>query len=206
MNIVFQNENFVIIDKPAQMLSVPGRFKDDDRPVAGLLLQEQIHQQVFPVHRLDFEVSGILVFAVSASAHSQANKWFENKGVSKIYQAYTEGNPPVDKKFEWKSILLRGKKRAYESPHGKNSVTFAEFLKTDSMGLAWKLEPVTGRSHQLRYECAKHGYPILGDALYGSQKSWQDKGIALRAQSIQFPADALKFGLPETIAVDGLFK
>jgi tRNA pseudouridine32 synthase/23S rRNA pseudouridine746 synthase len=205
MKIIFQNENFIVIDKPAEVLSVPARFKEDDRPVAGLLLQEELGQQVFPVHRLDFEVSGILVFALAAQAHTVANKWFENKQIQKIYQAYTEGEPPSKNQFEWKSILLRGKKRAFESPHGKNSLTKAEFLKSDSKGLAWNLEPVTGRSHQLRYECAKHGFPILGDKLYGSQKPWTDVGIALRASSIFFPGEAVKFGLPESIVLPGLF-
>jgi tRNA pseudouridine32 synthase/23S rRNA pseudouridine746 synthase len=205
MKIVFQNENFVIIDKPAEVLSVPGRFKEDDRPVAGLLLQEQIGQRIFPVHRLDFEVSGILVFALNPQAHTNANKWFENKGVTKIYQAYTEGVPPKDQIFEWKSILLRGKKRVFESPHGKSSLTHAEFVSSDDIGLAWILKPITGRSHQLRYECSKHGFPIVGDTLYGSQKSWRDKGIALRAQVIQFPLEAAKFGLPESLSVTGLF-
>jgi tRNA pseudouridine32 synthase/23S rRNA pseudouridine746 synthase len=64
--------------------------------------------------------------------------------------------------------------------------------------LKWKLEPITGRSHQLRFEMAKHGFPIDGDALYGSKREYPRPGIALRASEIHFnqvPSKEL-MGLP----------
>lgn len=203
MKILFQNQHFVILDKPANMLSVPGRFADDERPVVGSLLQQQLQTQVFPVHRLDFEVSGILLFALSAAAHSAANQWFEKKTVKKIYQALSAGTEPSEKKMQWKSKLLRGKKRTFESPAGKSALTLATFQKKTSQGLFWYLEPVTGRSHQLRYEMAKHLFPIHGDTLYGSQQTWP-QGIALRACQIEFPPEAMKWDLPEQWTIPGL--
>lgn len=209
MRIVFENEHFVVIDKPSGVLSVPGRFGDKDpRPVAGLFLQEQLKTQIFPVHRLDYEVSGLLLFAKTKQAHAAANLWFENKKIKKVYSALTEGSPILDSKkieigdrFEWKSRILRGKKRAYESPYGKPSLTIAEFVGLeafdDKQALLWRLEPVTGRSHQLRYDLTRHGFPIIGDVLYGSHHSLGQDKILLTSVALIFPSQELaKWSLP----------
>ena len=88
--------------------------------------------------------------------------------------------------MEWKCRLLRGKKRSYESPQGKDSVTLATYLGMREVFQKWDLNPVTGRSHQLRYEMSRHGYPIVGDALYGSKEESTGDAIALRAYRIDF--------------------
>jgi tRNA pseudouridine32 synthase / 23S rRNA pseudouridine746 synthase len=196
----------VIINKEAGVLSVPSRMPDSDpRPVAGRFLQDQLGIQIFPVHRIDFEVSGILMFAKTKQAHTVANSWFENKLVKKTYRALTTGEVPQAKEFEWKSKILRGKKRAYESPVGKMSITLAKCLGTQegSKYLRWELNPVTGRSHQLRFDLARHGFPIVGDGLYGSLAEFTAKdAIALHAQSILFPEVAKEWGLPQSLVID----
>jgi tRNA pseudouridine32 synthase/23S rRNA pseudouridine746 synthase len=206
MQIIFDNNSFVIINKKAGVLSVPSRMgANDPRPVAGLLLQEQLGIQIFPVHRIDFEVSGILVFAKTKQAHALANSWFENKQVKKTYCALTSGQVPQAKEFEWKSKILRGKKRAYESPVGKVSVTRAKYLGSQkgSNYLRWELNPVTGRAHQLRFDLSRHGFPIVGDSLYGSLMDFTAKdAIALHAQSILFPEGAKDCGLPPSLVID----
>lgn len=209
MKIVFENEHFVVIDKPSGVLSVPGRFGDKDpRPVAGLLLQEQLKTQIFPVHRLDYEVSGLLLFAKTKQAHAVANSWFENKKIKKVYSALTEGVPSLDSKkievgdrFQWKCKILRGKKRSYESPHGKLSLTIAEFVGVETyeniQALRWRLEPVTGRSHQLRYDLSRHGFPIIGDILYGSHHPLDQEKILLASVELIFPSlELAKWSLP----------
>lgn len=188
--ILFQNERLVVVEKPALMLSVPGRFQEDERPILGRLLEEQTQRRIWPVHRLDYEVSGVMIFAFEPHAHKILNRSFETHEVHKTYQAWApvHENSPRHR-TEWKSRLLRGKKRSYESPHGDLAVTFA-FCHEPQLGETpwgrWELEPRTGRSHQLRVEMAKHGSPIAGDQLYGSQVSWSC-GIALRAVSLEFP-------------------
>ena len=99
--------------------------------------------------------------------------------------------------LEWRSQLLRGKKRAYEAPYGKDSLTLAEMVNTVPGGWEWRLNPVTGRAHQLRFELFKRGIPIWGDSLYGSQVDWPE-GIALRSVQIEMPGEfAEKWKLPE---------
>lgn len=203
MKTYFENEHFIVVAKPAGVLTTPARFADKDpRPVLGLILQEKLKQQIFPVHRLDFEVSGLVLFAKNSQAHAAGNAWFEKKQIQKIYEAYSEGqcDYQLGEKLEWTSKLLRGKKRAYESPVGKQSFTKAQFLGVKAQLLHWYLEPVTGRSHQLRYELAKHNFSILGDKLYGSQKPYKENEIALRAIKILFSEEAQsKWGLPDQL-------
>lgn len=215
MKIIFQNEFFVMIDKNSGYLSVPSRFPDrDQRLVAGIELEKQLGQKVFPVHRLDCEVSGILMFALQAEAHKEANSIFEKHQVQKTYQALTSAQagiqiPEIGKMFTWKAKVLRGKKRSYESPHGKLSVTEAIFqgLHNEKGQYRWTLKPITGRSHQLRFDLSRHGFPIIGDVLYGGNDIGKPEEIQLRACEIEFSNDDFceKWKLPKQLKVVGLF-
>ncbi len=212
MNFLFQNEHFVAVDKPSGWLTTPARFGDKDpRPVLGLKLQQQLGQQVFPVHRLDFEVSGLVLYALSAKAHSEANTLFEHKKVQKTYQARSElkgvAKPSVGETFQWKSRILRGKKRAYESPQGKPSLTKATFLGEKNSFLHWTLQPVTGRSHQLRFDLSRHGFPIVGDVLYGANPGSAANQIDLRAVQIEFEEASFceRWKLPLKLKAEPLF-
>lgn len=197
LSVIFQNEHFIILDKPSGVLSTPARDAKDSRFVLGRELEVQLARQVYPVHRLDFEVSGIIMYALNAEAHKVANLWFENRKVHKTYRAYTKSsqlselqNLTPGSEFEWHCLLLRGKKRTYESPVGKKSLTLARLIEINGKGyLGWDLKPVTGRSHQLRYEMYRHGMPILGDTLYGSDLHLSENQIALRAYRIEFDLD-----------------
>ena len=122
VDIIFENENFSVFDKPAGWLTIPARFKEDKRPCLSA-------KGLFTVHRLDEEVSGLVIFAKSAAAHRIANLWFEEHTIQKFYEAYTEGEMEKSKKnptrYNWHMKLLRGKKRAYESECGKDCETIA---------------------------------------------------------------------------------
>lgn len=214
MSIVFQNDSFVIIDKESGHLSVPSRFPEQDRRlVCGLELSKQLDRQVFPVHRLDCEVSGILLFALNAQAHSEANQIFEKHQVQKTYQALTslKGGilPTPFEVLTWKAKVLRGKKRSYESPHGKISITEAQFLgpHDSPQSYRWSLKPITGRAHQLRFDLSRKGFPILGDELYGGQSIDQEDKIFLRARELHFSEASFcqKWKLPQKVSVEGLF-
>jgi tRNA pseudouridine32 synthase / 23S rRNA pseudouridine746 synthase len=208
-----ENKDFIAVDKPAGWLSTPSRLGEKDpRHCLGVELQKQLGTQLFPVHRLDEEVSGVMLFARNAQAHKSANLWFESRSVHKTYEALTSGVPDptwdVGQRIEWKSLLLRGKKRAYESPHGKESITIAIWKGEQKGMLTWILQPLTGRPHQIRVELARHGFPILGDELYGSKEKYLDGAIALRAVELDFTRcpEAKQFELPDAIRVQGLTK
>lgn len=217
LKIIWENSFFVALDKPSGWLSVPSRFRDDPRPCAGAVLQLERGAQVWPVHRLDEAVSGILLFAKTAEAHKAANQWFENRQVSKRYQAWTEGaadgtqqGTDLGSWIEWRSRILRGKKRAYESNRGKDAITRACCNGVREWGgaryLEWFLEPLTGRSHQLRFELHRHGFPIAGDTLYGAAGKFAMGGIALRAIRLSFGelSGGERFDMPLVIEATGL--
>ncbi|MBC7419530.1 MAG: RNA pseudouridine synthase [Bdellovibrio sp.] len=219
IKIAFQNKDFVVCDKPAQVLSVPGREKLDVRPCLGLLLQKELKTQIYPVHRLDFEVSGLIMYALSSQAHKVSQRWFEKKEIQKKYVAVTslqkflhwpEGIPTdrrvistdFDQVFNWKTRILRGKKRSFESDQGDWAETKAILKKADKNQIQWQLYPITGRSHQLRLELSRHGFPIHGDELYGSSVKYAKPGIALRAYQIDMLHISDRLGLPQTIEVE----
>ena len=182
IHVLYESASIVIVDKPAGVPTIPDRFGSDC--VQAVLARER-SERLWVVHRLDREVSGVLVFARTAEAHRTLSMAFEDHTVHKTYEALTDGTHAAgDHRFENK--LLRGKKRAYVSPHGKPAITLATCLGPSSQGLRWRLHPVTGRNHQLRVHLAGVGCPIRGDVLYGAVGTWPD-GIALRAVAIDLP-------------------
>lgn len=202
---VFENEHFAVADKPHGWLSTPAREANDPRPCLGRDLQMRVGVQIYPVHRLDFEVSGLVLFAKTTAAHRESQAWFEHGRVEKIYEAFSgTGAAPPEEWCEWRSRIAKGKRRAFEASHGKDSVTRARKTGVDEAWFKWELMPVTGRPHQLRFEMAKHGFPIVGDVLYGGLAQSRTDWIALRAVSLNLSALSERFGLPELLRVDGI--
>jgi tRNA pseudouridine32 synthase/23S rRNA pseudouridine746 synthase len=213
--VVHESGSFLVVDKPSGWLSVPSRQgEEDERPCVGIFLQKESGRRIWPVHRLDLEVSGLLVFALNADAHRAASAWFEGREIRKTYDALVlseevlEHAAPGKGLERWESRLLRGKKRAYEHVAGKPSVTEARRLGpvtiAGSAAERWELHPLTGRAHQLRYEMGRRVGPLWGDALYGSKKDFPRPGIGLRAVRLDFGRIADRLGLPERLEVEGL--
>lgn len=234
--VVFENMDLIAVDKPHGWLTTPAREATDPRPCLGRELQAAVGRQIFPVHRLDFEVSGVVLFAKTKDAHTVAQKWFEDGTILKTYQAFSPAFGDISEWREWrvwKSRIAKGKKRAFEAPHGKDAETRARVIEeifAKGSGVAgtaadrlrssvnlfrWELVPVTGRPHQLRFEMYKHGFSILGDVLYGGKEAkpnadgaaaTRQDWIGLRAVSLNLQqiAPDQRFGLPPVLTVDPL--
>lgn len=222
IKIVFENENFVVCDKPSQVLSTPDRH-GSDRGCLGLELQKKLNIQIYPVHRLDFEVSGLIMYAKNKRAHQISQSWFMDKTVTKKYLALTSlqdfshwpENVQTAREilktepgthFFWKTQIQRGKRRSFESTHGEWAETKAEVESVSDGVIRWNLYPLTGKPHQLRLELSRRGFPILGDVLYGSkvqitQDVWMFGSMALRAVEIDFTALQDRLGLPDQIVL-----
>lgn len=226
IKVIFENANFIACDKPANVLSVPDRFKSD-RPCLGLDLQKQMGLQIFPAHRLDFEVSGLILFAKNSRAHRASQDWFSQKLIQKKYKAlalkqdfshWPEGinaareelKLTTGAEFLWQMKILRGKRRSFESIHGDLAETKAKFSGERGPYNEWDMFPITGRAHQLRLELSRHGFPVAGDKLYGSQVElnesvWPFGGIALRAVEITFNKQICsEFGFPFVLSTSYL--
>ncbi len=190
--ILRDDPQWLAIDKPAGVPTIPDRMGSDS--VHGQL-ERQIGQRLLVVHRLDREVSGLLLFARTASAHRALSMAFEGRQVRKQYEAWCEGLPAWQT-AHFDDTLLRGKKRAYVHPAGKRAITDATVAGPAPSG--WTrldLLPLTGRSHQLRVHLANAGLPIAGDALYGAQTAFLPNEIALRAVALTLAAGVVDSGV-----------
>lgn len=224
LKIVYHTNEVFVLDKPGGVLSVPGRpVGEDSRPILGKILQQELGQQVYPVHRLDFEVSGLILFTTNSETQKILSDGFASRTIQKTYLALSNEQDfshwPKERssdlvktsleptnEYNWHSKIFRGKKRSFVSEQGLEAQTLAKFnkLQTDSL-LHWHLEPKTGRPHQLRLEMSRRGFPILGDKLYGSKQEFFPNEIALRAVKLDFSllskGALAKIGLPTVIEV-----
>lgn len=214
--IVHVSDAVIAVDKPHGWLTIPGRHgAGDPRPVLTRFLDERYGSKIWIVHRLDREVSGLVLFARTADAHRLLCGWFERHEVVKRYLAWTEGSPPAIPEAVWEGWLIQGKRRVREAGEpgkGKRARTVARFAGSVTHGgevlLRWDLLPETGRTHQLRCQAAARGFPIAGDALYGSSVPFEPDAIALRAVGLEFPEatpdQRAALGLPPAMRIEGL--
>lgn len=186
MRVLFESSAVLAVDKPAGVTSIADRFG-----APGLVdaLQAERGERLWVVHRLDREVTGVIVFARTAAAHRALSLAVEGRAVAKRYEAWCEGDAAAGATFRWDSPLLRGKKRSYVHPAGKPALTLATCAGPAAAGLVRiDLWPQTGRNHQLRVHLANAGLPIAGDILYGAEAAWRPGEIALRAVELTIPA------------------
>lgn len=167
----------LVLDKPAGLLAVPGRGPDK-QDCASTRAQAQWPDALI-VHRLDMATSGLLLMARGTDIQRTLSMAFESRAVHKRYVALVAGHltAPAD---GWGEIDLPLKSdwpnrpRQKVDAHGKGSLTRWRVLahEEDAQGQArtrLELEPVTGRTHQLRVHLQAIGHPILGDALYADE-------------------------------------
>ncbi|WP_159650460.1 RluA family pseudouridine synthase [Vibrio atypicus] len=174
LEILFEDEAMVVVNKPSGLLSVPGKTIKDS---AYTRLQER-HPDVegpFVIHRLDMATSGLLVFALTKRANKSLQKQFISRSVEKRYVALLEGEIKEPKgQIE---LPMRGDPDdrprqlvCYE--HGKPALTTWTLIETIKGRSKLLLYPKTGRTHQLRVHCAHHlglNTAMVGDALYGQK-------------------------------------
>ncbi|NEZ58263.1 RluA family pseudouridine synthase [Adonisia turfae] len=188
--ILYQDDAIIVVDKPAGLLSVPGRRHDlQDSVLSRLRYQLPDYDFLQVVHRLDQATSGILVLAKSPSAHKELGRQFAKHQVHKTYEAIL--SRPIGKTAGVIDLPLWGNpderpKQSVNIEYGKPSVTHFEVLQTGNHPRV-KFMPQTGRTHQLRVHAASPqglNSPILGDSLYGEVN--QTKRLHLHATSLQF--------------------
>lgn len=194
LTVLYADDAMLVLDKPAGLLSVPGRG-EDKQDCLSARAQRQFPDALI-VHRLDMATSGVMVLARSAAAQRSLNQAFANRTVTKRYIAIVDGHlasPPET----WEVIDLpiivdwpNRPRRVIDHQQGKPSVTRWRVLShngpLDTTRI--ELEPVTGRSHQLRVHLLALGHPIVGDALYGSPRvQAMANRLLLHACSVELP-------------------
>ena len=204
--ILYLDDWLVAVDKPAGLLSVPGRYGDrQDSVLSRLRLTLPEGENLRPVHRLDQATSGVLLLARDADSHRYFSQQFAQRRVTKIYEALLEGT--LSQPNGWINLPLspdphQPPRQRVDWPQGKASQTYFEVLPgqgTTEVGPA-PIEGVTrvkfilhtGRTHQLRVHAAHPqglNAPILGDTLYGHAPRPEDthQRLCLHAQALTLP-------------------
>jgi tRNA pseudouridine32 synthase / 23S rRNA pseudouridine746 synthase len=183
LTIVYQDEHVIAIDKPAGLLSVPGRSIELQDSVITRLRQLSPDGEIYPVHRLDRDTSGILLVARDRQIQSYLHQQFRDRQVHKVYEAILTGE--LDPNCRHCHIFDRQQgtidlplasdpterlRQKVDFEYGKPSLTKFRVLAKIGEFTRVEFEPVTGRTHQIRVHAADAqglGLPILGDRLYG---------------------------------------
>ncbi len=171
--IIYEDEYLMAIDKPAGLLSVPGRYLKTQDSVTTRLRQYLPNEKIYPVHRLDRDTSGILLLARDKSTHHHLSQQFQQREVHKVYEAILDGD--LEREYGTIDLPLWGNpdhrpRQTVDKLQGKASLT--KFQVIAKMGSYTRIEfiPLSGRTHQLRIHAADPqglGVAILGDVLYG---------------------------------------
>jgi len=196
LEIIFQDEHLVIINKPHGLLVHRSKIATNTDVYALQLLRDQIGKKVYPVHRLDRKTSGVLIFALSPEVNSLMQKQFAANQVSKIYQAIIRGYTPESGTIDYALTNDNGKTQdavtnfktlqqtEIEVAHGKFTTSRYSLIE---------IHPQTGRFHQIRKHFAHLRHPIIGDRPHGCNKQnklfkeqWNMITMMLHANRIEF--------------------
>jgi tRNA pseudouridine32 synthase / 23S rRNA pseudouridine746 synthase len=191
--IIHHDSRLIVLDKPSSLLAVPGR---------GPLLQDCLAsrvQAVFPsavvVHRLDRDTSGLMLMALDIDAQRQLSRQFETRTVRKRYECLAWCLPATDDGLIDLPIArdpARPPRYRIDAINGRASQTRWRVLDRSTDHARLEIEPITGRSHQIRLHLATLGHPILGDPLYATPAALAAAPrLCLHATDlfIQHPAD-----------------
>lgn len=192
LEILYEDEWLIIVNKPAGMLSVPGKLEIES--VFGIL------HKLYPdatgpmiVHRLDMATSGIMLVAKTKTVHQNLQTQFENRTIKKRYAALLEGNIHSDNGIIDLPVCANPNDRPRQTvntEYGKPAITRYEVIKHIGNRTLISFYPITGRTHQLRVHAAHHlglNAPIVGDELYGE-----------KAERLYLHAEYLEFKHPVT--------
>ncbi|WP_374340647.1 RluA family pseudouridine synthase [Azonexus sp.] len=197
--LLYLSDQLLVVDKPSGLLSVPGRHPGKEDCLSRRVQAEFPDAMI--VHRLDMGTSGIVVMGRGAKAQRELSIQFQERRVRKRYQALVDGHWTAAATGEIDLPIgvdeAKHPKQKVDHVAGRPCLTRYRVLDGGSASAVSRieLEPVTGRSHQLRVHMEAMGHPILGDDFYGTSAS------CARAGRLMLHACRIEFGHPETGAL-----
>ncbi|WP_425099907.1 RluA family pseudouridine synthase [Tropicibacter sp. S64] len=184
--VLHEDSDLLIVDKPAGLLSVPG--KGEGLEDCLLTRLEKAFPTVRLVHRLDRDTSGVMVFALTAHAQKHLGLQFENRKVKKTYVARIAGElEPKEGEVDLPLIVdwPNRPRQMVCRETGKPALTAWKVVSSGGAESRVRLFPHTGRSHQLRVHMLSLGHPILGDALYAPETAGLYPRMMLHAEELR---------------------
>ncbi|MCP4185795.1 MAG: RNA pseudouridine synthase [Hyphomicrobiales bacterium] len=187
INIIHSDDHILLVEKPAGLLSVPGK-PDNHKDCLESRIQAKFPEARI-VHRLDMATSGIMVLAMSATAHRHLGLQFERRHINKKYMAKVwgvigeeHGVVELPLRCDWPNRPLQ----MVDFELGKSALTHWQVLERNEKSTKLLLHPKTGRSHQLRVHMQQIGHPILGDVFYAHEDALKAANrLMLHAQSLE---------------------
>jgi tRNA pseudouridine65 synthase len=220
LTILFQDTHYVAIQKPSGFLVHPSALSTD-RVTCLSLLRDQIGQWLYPVHRLDRQTSGVLIFALTSEAARELMTTWPEGGVRKTYQAICRGFMPesgtVDRALRETQDKPRVPARSVfkrletvEFPDAVGPYPSARYSRVE-------VETLTGRYHQVRKHLVSLSHPIVGDTVYGDgdhnryfREKFGIQRLLLHAWKVEFThpqsGETLKLEAPLTEEFDRVFE
>jgi RluA family pseudouridine synthase len=184
--VLFENDDILVVNKPEGLLCIPGR--DGKETSLATQLTELAGHKIYVVHRLDREVSGVMLFAKHANAHRYLNGLFEKRQINKTYVLVAHGN--IAEPIQSINAPLRefgSGRMGVDDQLGKPSTTRIAAISQSCGYTLVKAYPLTGRRHQIRVHMYHIGHPIAGDLKYGDKTLQQTiPRLMLHAFSLSF--------------------
>lgn len=179
-SIIFEDDQIIVVNKPADFLSIPDRFVANKPNLVSFLKNKR--EDVFTVHRLDKETSGVIIFAKTSEAHRNLSLQFEERSVDKIYWALVDGNVHKEEGKIDKPIAnnMRDSGKMVIAKRGKPSLTLYKVIERFKHHTLIEANIKTGRTHQVRIHFESIGYPLSVDELYGRKKEFFLSEIKLK--------------------------
>ena len=212
LDILFQDEHYVAINKPAGMLVHRSGINRHETVFAMQLLRDQLGEKVFPLHRLDKPTSGVLLFALSSEAAKAMAPAFEQHSIQKNYLAVVRGYAPEQGRIDHALKEIEDKhddSRKQKNKAAQEAVTDYRRLHTIELPVCVdkypqsryslvELRPKTGRRHQIRRHLKHIAHPIIGDVNYGKGTHNRYYAHSLDCKRLLLHASQLEFVHPYT--------
>jgi 23S rRNA pseudouridine1911/1915/1917 synthase len=169
--ILFENDDFVAVNKEPGMLTIPDRHDDTQLSLYKILNQK--YGKIFIVHRLDRDTSGLILFAKNETMHKYLSQLFEKRNIEKKYLGIVRGSMPDKKGLINEPIAEHPVKKGMMAINkkGKASLTNYEVLEDYGIYSLVQFEIQSGRTHQIRVHTKSLGHPIICDEVYGDGKA-----------------------------------
>ena len=191
LDILYEDHLCLVVNKPSKLLTI----KTNDPKTFSRNLYHQVYEYLahrrerpFIVHRLDFETSGILIFAKSPAMKERLQKAFEERRVLRLYECVVREKIPCGKTFRTRLCLSENRNsfRVYRDEQGREAITLFQSLVALSIGTGLKVQIETGRKNQIRLSCLENHWTLIGDKRYSGDSA---RRMYLNAYCLSFPQD-----------------